>query len=195
MKNLAQTVTFLGALGVLVGCGDRTVADEPAPSPTPPNVGAPADSEGESEGEVVCRGRDGLIVCEDECVDPMSNNEHCGACDHECKEPWFFGDCVQGECPSALWCGGAWQGLINCEDVCALHEQVCDEDPPTSSGGCGGGYTLYFEDGLHRCEEGLGGQYGVQASCTTPIDWSIKGGWEHISAQAVACCCTQDLPS
>jgi Stigma-specific protein, Stig1 len=192
MTNFLRMTAFLGTLGVLVGCGDRTVADEQSAPPKPPDMGAPAESEGESEGEVVCQG--GLTACDGECVDLTSDDEHCGACGHACRDPFWAGHCLEGACPSASWCGGAGQGLETCEDVCALYGQTCDETPRTLSRGCGGGYQLYFDDGLERCEQHFGGQTGVQASCTTPIDWSIEGGWENTTAQAVACCCTQNLP-
>lgn len=193
MKNLARRIAFLGACGVLVACGARTVDDDLTPPPTPPDVGASAESDSESEGEVVCR--DDLTACDGECVDLTSNDEHCGVCNHACKDPFGSGHCLEGACPSTFWCGSADQGLDTCEDVCALHGQICSEHPEGISRGCGGGYALYFDDGLDRCERSLGGQWATRASCSTPIDWSIEGGWEHIPAQAVACCCTQDPQS
>jgi hypothetical protein len=61
------------------------------------------------------------------------------------------------------------------------------------SRGCGGGYRLHFDgDALANCEINVGSQTGIEASCTTPIDWSIEGGWEHEPAGAVSCCCTQN---
>jgi hypothetical protein len=193
MRNLARTTAFMSTLAVLVGCGDRTVADDDGLPPKPPDMGAMPESEGESEGGVVCR--DGLTACEGECVDLTANDEHCGACHHVCREPYWAGHCVEGACPSAYWCGSVGQGLETCEDVCALHGQVCDEGPRTLSRGCGGSYHLYFDrEGLEKCELGFGGQNALQASCTTPIDWSIEGGWDDEPAVAVACCCSQDLP-
>jgi hypothetical protein len=180
------------ALAALVGCGNRTVADDESAPPKPPDMGAPMESESDSEGGVVCR--EGLVACDGECVDLRSDDEHCGACGHACKDPFGTGHCLEAACPSTFWCGGAGQGLETCEDVCALHGQECDEGPRVMSRGCGGGYGIYFENGLESCELGLGAQGGVAASCTTPIDWSIEGGWNRIPAQAVACCCTQDLP-
>lgn len=192
MTNLIHMIVVLGALGAVAGCGDRTVADDESIPPKPADMGAPAESEGDSEGEVVCR--DGLTACDGECVDLTSNDEHCGACGFACKDPFGTGHCLDGACPSTFWCGGAGQGLETCKDVCALHGQECDEGPRVMSRGCGGGYGLLFEDGLNSCELGLGAQWGTEASCITPIDWSVKGGFEHIPAQAVDCCCTQDLP-
>jgi hypothetical protein len=192
MKTSVRRTLVLGTFGLLVACGDRPVGDDETTPPRPPDMGAPADSEGDSEGEVICR--DGLTACEGECVDLTSNDEHCGACGHACKDPFGSGHCLEGGCPSTAWCGGAGQGLETCEDVCALHGQECDEGPPVLSRGCGGGYGLYFDNGLERCEGGLGSQWGTQASCTTPIDWSIEGGWDFIPAQAVSSCCTQNLP-
>lgn len=62
------------------------------------------------------------------------------------------------------------------------------------SRGCGGGYGLFFDNGLERCEGGMSSEWGTLASCTTPIEWSRVGGWEDVPAEAVSCCCTQDLP-
>jgi hypothetical protein len=192
MTTPARLAATLAALGALAGCRDRTVADDDSVPPKPPDMGAPAESEGDSEGGVVCR--EGLVACDGECVDLRSNDQHCGACGHACRDPLWAGHCVEAACPSAHWCGAREQGLETCEDVCTLHGQECDEGPRESSRGCGGVYELYFENGLERCELGLGGQWATQASCTTPIDWSVKGGFQSIPAQAVECCCTQDLP-
>jgi hypothetical protein len=192
MKTPMRMSAVLGPLVLIVACGERPVTDDESTPPRPPDMGASAESDGESEGEVVCR--DGLTACEGECVDLTSSDEHCGACGHGCRDPSWAGHCVEGACPSAHWCGAPDQGLETCEDVCALHGQECDEGPRELSRGCGGGYELYFEDGLNNCELGLGGQWATDASCTTPIDWSVKGGFESIPAQAVECCCTQNLP-
>jgi hypothetical protein len=192
MTNLIRLTVFLGVLGASAGCGERTVADDESVPAKPPDMGASAESESESEGEVVCR--DGLTACEGECVDLTADDEHCGACGHACKDPFGTGHCLEGACPSTIWCGGAGQGLDTCQDVCAMHGQECDEGPRELSRGCGGGYDLYFDGDLQECERGLGGQQFIEASCTTLIDWSIEGGWESTPAKAVACCCTQDLP-
>jgi hypothetical protein len=194
--TFVRTISLAESIGALVGCGERTVADEsngpPKAPPKRPDVAAAA-SEDTSEDEVVCR--EGLTACDDECVDLSSDDEHCGACDHECRDPFWSGHCLEGACASAYWCGGVDQAPVTCEDVCALHGQVCDEGPRTSSRGCGGGYQLHFDrDALERCEVGLEGQTFVDATCTTLIDWSIAGGWDYEPAQAVSCCCTQEPP-
>lgn len=178
---------------MLAGCGERTLPDdEPVEPPKPADLGT-AESDGDSEGEVVCGA--GLTACEGACVDLTSDDQHCGACGHACKDPTGTGHCLDGACPSTFWCGGAGQGLETCEDVCALHGQTCDEGPRELSRGCGGGYKVYFDDALERCEAGLGGQNAIVASCTTPIDWSLEGGWNREPAQAIACCCTQHPPT
>lgn len=183
-----------GALAVLVACGDRPVTDDTSPSPTPHDLGAAAESGDASEGEVICQ--EGLLACNGECIDPSSDDEHCGACDHACKQAFRFGHCLEGSCASAFLCGGVEQELVTCVDVCALHGQVCD-DGPSMPRGCGGaGYQLYFDHDAHDdCELGFAGETSIEASCTTPIDWSIAGGWEGDTARAVACCCTQDPQS
>ena len=193
MTRLIRLTAVLGALGSFVGCGDRTVPDDESMPPKPPDMGAPAESESESEGEVVCR--DGLAACGGECVDLRVSNEHCGVCGHTCKDPFGTGSCLDGSCPSTWWCGAAGQGFVTCEDVCAAHGQACYEGPVmVPSRGCVAAYQLYFDDALETCELGLGGQTNIVAPCTTPIDWSMVGGWEHTPAEAVSCCCTQEPP-
>lgn len=192
MTERIRRTALLVALGAFAGCGDRTVTDEETAPPEPLDMGTPAESEGDSEGEVVCR--DGLTACDGECVDLTSSDEHCGACGFACKRPFGTGHCLEGACPPTFWCGAPGQGLETCKDVCALHGQECDEGPAVLSRGCGGGYDIYFENGLENCELGLGGQSFFVASCTTPIDWAVKGGFESIPAEAVECCCTQNLP-
>lgn len=192
MNNYLRATAIATAMGAFLACGDRTVPDESNPLP-PPDIGSAPESEGDSEGEVICR--EGLAACEGECVDLQSDDAHCGGCGHGCKDPWFFGECVEGRCPSAFWCGTASEGLETCKDVCAAHGQTCDEGPRTPYGGCGGSYGLYFDrDALERCEARFAAYTARDATCTTPIDWSIDGGWEGGTAQAVSCCCTQDLP-
>jgi hypothetical protein len=193
MTTPARLAATLAALGALAGCRDRTVADDDSVPPKPPDMGAPAESEGDSEGGVVCR--EGLVACDGECVDLRSNDQHCGACGHACKEPVGTGPCLDGACPPTWWCGEAGRGLVTCNDVCATHGQACYEGPQVApSRGCRAAYQLYFDNALENCELGLGGQTNVVAPCSAPIDWSIEGGWNRIPAQAVACCCTQDLP-
>lgn len=177
---------------VLVGCGERTVPDdERAPFH---DMGGGADQP-DSEGEVLCR--EGLIACEGVCIDPSSSDEHCGACDHACKDPYWSGHCQEGSCPSAHWCATLELQLQTCDEVCAYFGQRCDEGPPLYGVGCGGGYVLYFEEftrsALQACETRVGSDRGITATCSTSIDWSIRGGWESKAAGAVACCCTQEL--
>lgn len=179
----------------LLACGQRQVG-EPDVGPRP-DVGMPGNSGPDpSEGEVVCRG--GLTPCDGACVDLSTSDEHCGACDHACRYAVRFGGCVDGQCPSALFCGR--REIRTCDDVCAAHGQVCldDADEPEWIG-CGGGwYRLYFadlnDDPLELCEEAIGSTRGIEATCSTPIDWSARGGLEYNLAGAVACCCTQEPP-
>lgn len=48
-------------------------------------------------------------------------------------------------------------------------------------------------EALELCERNIGSYQPVHAPCSTPIDWSVHGGWENNPAEAVACCCTQEL--
>lgn len=193
MTSFIRTIFTSSMVAALAACGDRTVGDDGASALPPPDVGDSADPSADDDGSVICR--EGLTPCDGECVDFSSNDQHCGACGHACKEPWVFGGCLDGACPSAHWCGEVDEGFETCEDLCAFHGQLCDEGPRVGSRGCGGGYRLYFDhDALERCEIGLGGDTGLPATCATPIDWSIEGGWDDEPARAVSCCCTQDPP-
>lgn len=184
----------LALLLLAAACGERTVDDEP-PAPPPDVAPTVAPEPGsESEGGVVCR--EGLVACEGACIDAWSNDEHCGVCNHPCKDPFYFGHCLDGACPSARWCGTIEQGFTTCTEVCASHGQRCDEGPRELSRGCGGGYIVYFPEfarsAMEGCESGVGPKYPVHATCDTPIDWSLHGGWEDRPAGAVSCCCTQE---
>lgn len=185
-------VLALLLLLLIAACGGRTMDDEVAAPP--PDVGAAAESEGDSEGGVLCR--EGLIACSGACIDASSNDEHCGVCNHACKRPFRYGHCLEGACPSAEQCAAIEQGLTTCNEVCAHHGQRCDEGPRELSRGCGGGYILHFPEfarsALEGCELDVGSDRAVPATCDTPFDWSIHGGWEERPAGAVSCCCTQE---
>jgi hypothetical protein len=186
--------THVVLLAVLAACSQRPVDDDDTgPAPTPPDAGT--SEPGDGDGEVVCR--DGLTACEGTCVDLSSNDEHCGVCSHACKIPAVYGWCEDGACPPAPFCGSIEQGFTTCDQVCAWHGQRCFDGPrDLARGSCGGGYILSFPEltmeAIDSCEGDIGSSHGVEATCSTPIDWSITGGWEHLPAGAVACCCTQD---
>jgi len=194
VTGLVRALVLLCALHSVAACGDRPVTDDAAdddiaPPPPPLDVGVEDD-----EGEVVCR--EGLVPCNGVCLDVSADDDNCGACGHACKQPNVYGHCVEGSCPSTRRCGGVDQGFVTCQDVCAFHGQTCDEGPATPSGGCGGGYRLHFDsDSLEECEVGFNVGTSVEATCMSPIDWSIEGGWDGEPAKAVSCCCTQDPPS
>jgi hypothetical protein len=188
-----QSRAALTTIVALVACSDRKTGNEDEANeimPTQPlDVAVP---ESESEGEVICR--EDLLACNGECVDPSTNNDHCGVCNHQCFEPVFYGACEDATCPSARRCVGSELGLRTCNEVCAHHGQTCDEGPRVLSRGCGGSHQFNFGLGaLERCEK-LGGEAGVEATCDDLIDWSYKGGLTHEPARAVSCCCTQEPP-
>jgi hypothetical protein len=194
MTKLNRMIAILGALGALAGCVDRTVADDESLPPKPPDMGAPAESEGESDGGLVCHGRG--TACDGKCMDFVAQDDHCGACGHACEQPSRFGHCLEGACPSVFRCSGFDQGIETCDDVCALHGQACDGSISSYGHGCGGAsHDLYFgQDALAQCEARRGGDltFGLDPTCTRLIDWSPEDAPEGGTAQAVACCCTQD---
>lgn len=191
--------TQLLTLGLAIaGCTPRPTDDvEVPPPPSVPDAGAAEDSTGDDHGEVVCR--EGLVPCDGACVDVASSDVDCGACGHACKVPSTYGHCRNGECPPAWFCGGAGRGFRTCEDVCAAHGQACHDGPWDAAwGGCGGGYRLHYAESsltaLEACEGDVGSYNGIEATCTTAIDWSMRGGWNDVEPGAVACCCTQKAP-
>lgn len=184
---------ILFATVLAVACGERHVLDDDlAPTPSP-DVGA-GESDGASAGEMICR--DGLTACDGDCVDLLTTDEHCGACGHKCLGAFRWGHCEDGACASTLLCAGIGQAST-CDEVCALHGQRCDAEPSLFRGCGGAGYQLHFDEhgleALELCERDLGSYQPVHAPCSASIDWSIHGGWENNPAEAVACCCTQEL--
>lgn len=182
---------------LLVACNVRPApSDDAATLPVDVGASEPGETDSESAGGVTCR--EGLTACDGECVDLSSNDQHCGVCGHACRLPFRYGHCEEGSCPSSAdWCASIEWGLDTCDEVCAYWGQRCDEGPRALSRGCGGWYKLHFADftvpdALEACVVGVGSHDGVEATCSTPFDWSIHGGWDDEPAEAVSCCCTQE---
>ncbi len=68
-----------------------------------------------------CECRSGMIRCDDECVDPLTDVDYCGGCDVECDDTF----CGGGECIAS--CGG----LQACDESC-----VDSDADPLHCGGC-----------------------------------------------------------
>lgn len=191
---MKRKVLFL--CSVLLGCGPQVstgsggdgegngaeaeagpVDDGPDVPSEDPDMGVPNPC---SEGE---------LLCGEECIDPMSNDEHCGRCDNECERAVNVGGCEAGVCPPNFECGGARTDYEDCNAVCEGLGTSCVDGL-----GCSGSYDLYYGlQGVDLCEAGVSGGFSdPEASCSTPIDWSFRGGLEFDFPVAVSCCCLQE---
>lgn len=95
------------------------------------------DSDAETcvDGECVCR--EGLVVCDGECVDPATDDKHCGMCGRECDDIV----CNAGECdPDG--CGALDQCEDSCTDLdtdplnCGVCERTCHASQACVDGVC-----------------------------------------------------------
>ena len=75
-----------------------------------------------TDQEIECE--DGETLCGDECVDLLTDIDHCGGCGEACDEGMV---CVAGECRE-----GCEPGELDCEGTC-----VDPTDDPENCGGCG----------------------------------------------------------
>ncbi len=146
-------------------------ADVPQPEP---DVGVPNPC---AAGELLCLGT---------CIDPETDNEHCGRCDNECKNVANLGACEGGVCPPNFECGGDRTDYLNCNEVCEAKGTSCVDGV-----GCSGFQELHYGlNGVSNCEAGLGGSHSEpDALCSTPIDWEQVGGLFLDLPVAVSCCC------
>lgn len=73
-----------------VATGDGTSSSSGEPPGTSSGE-PPGTSSGEGSTTEGCMG----MVCRGECVDPMTNDDHCGMCDNNCVGQQ---ECIDGEC-------------------------------------------------------------------------------------------------
>lgn len=152
----------------------------------PTDVPPDDDSDGRTtESPTLCP--EGLAECDGECFDLTKSNDHCGRCGNACENPFGAGPCDAGQCPPNSLCGPSTD-FETCTDVCEAAGQTClDEGAPW----CQGVYQLYYPDnGVEKCEVGLGGGRNQEATCSDQIDWTLVGGIGLVLPVAVACCCT-----
>jgi len=159
---------------------DRDVGDEDdgADVPEPqPDLGEPNPC---SNGEILCGAN---------CIDPQSDDAHCGRCDNECKNVANLGGCEEGTCPPNYECGGARTDYRDCNEVCEALGTSCVDGL-----GCSGSHNFFFGmGGVELCEAGLSGTNSEpDALCSDPIDWNQIGGLDLEPPVAVACCCLQE---
>lgn len=94
---------------------------------------------------------DGLQACSGDCVDLMTDEEHCGACGHQCDDDYA---CEAGTCQ--LQCGdedtaceGECVDTMTDDDHCGSCGSECDDGFACEEGGC----QLQCSDGLDACYE------------------------------------------
>lgn len=166
----------------LAACGGRSLDHDEPSRPVPD---APID------GDLPC-----AATCNGACVDLETDDDNCGACGHECRAPEIFGPCEEGSCPAALWCNDPSEYFGSCNDVCAFYGQRCIDGPPQDRRVCGGEHMFFQSSAIDfdACEDVGESYYSYGLECGDGIDWSVIRDTEPFY-EAVACCCTQELPT
>lgn len=117
------------------------------------------------------------MMCGDQCIDVMSNDDNCGGCGVECvvKAEPPIGSCVEGVCtPTWSECVLQSDGYETCDEICALEGKTCVTQ------GCNGD-TFLMNGDLTGCNAGIPLQT-TAITCEGPIGWQQSAG---------ACCCAQ----
>ena len=189
MKHLPLLVGL-----ALFACGPRvstvTAGGEGTEADAEPSDGNNPDVPGsELDAGVPNPCDDGLLFCDGECVDPSTNNNHCGRCGNQCDNLWTIGPCENGTCPPNYMCGGDRTDYRDCNEVCEALGTSCVDGI-----GCSGAHAYFYGiQGLSRClKDASGNNLNPDATCSTPIDWERKGGLFLEDPVAVECCCLQE---
>ncbi|WP_437586259.1 hypothetical protein [Sorangium sp. So ce1000] len=124
-------------------CGDEFTARPPDASTSSSAGGGSGGSGGSGGG---CPG--GGVRCGDTCVDPMTDAQHCGACDVACSTFDGMPTCHEGVCQSPA----CEENRGNCDKD---PENGCEVDLLTSTAHCG------------SCDKPCGGQC-VRGVCVVP---------------------------
>ncbi len=113
------------------------------------------------------------LACDGHCVNPQTDNRHCGACGNHCGR---CGTCVNGACVSLCEEGSACCAGVCCptgrccgrgthsESCCRQDEGLC------CTGGTAPGFETtccFTEPNLHFCKVGPEGPNGRRAICST----------------------------
>lgn len=118
----------------------------------------------------------GSILCDGICVDPLTNNSNCGACDLQCPEDMH---CAFGEC---ILCSGG--GLQMCNGKCSF--LLAD---PLNCGACGAecpSSTPYCDDG--QCSSCLNGEMYCDGRCVHHDDPNNCGSCGHVCPAETPSC-------
>ena len=189
MKQINAWVSIL-LLTSLLACSRQASLDEDADDIADPDLPAEPDLPPDPP---VCAAP--MLDCWGECIDPMTDPEHCGGCSAGiCKiiesGPGATGGCVEGDCvPSWFSCNYHLQ-----TNSCA---QICGEATPCVAGGCAGNTILWsawgFEGGEACTDISLNWEENVvmNASCDLPLDQAraMANLPELEDAQWWASCC------
>lgn len=120
--------------------GDPITSGEPGGEEDPTTSGEDSDSatttEGGSEGDeettsgLTCD--EGLLECDGQCVDPLSDAAHCGGCNTTCGEGTCdAGSCQPAECGEGLtWCDASLScaDLMNDRENCGQCGRDCNAE-------------------------------------------------------------------
>jgi len=123
---------------LLLSCFGGLVACSLANSPTDPENSTSTSSSSSSSGSA-CTGGDNNKQCGDDCVDLMTNPEHCGACNMACAqgETCNEGKCEGPSCASPeVSCLGECVDLMTNTSHCGGCEQPCAADEVCVNGAC-----------------------------------------------------------
>jgi len=134
--NPAWSVLLLAGFAFLPSCGPGIAA-----------LPEDAQEDGEADAEInTCP--EGFIRCDDECVDPMRSDVHCGECDRSCREQEI---CLAGLCacpPGTTACDDECVDVSSDAGHCGECERPCEESRVCSSGEC----LVECDEGLVECE-------------------------------------------
>lgn len=167
------------------------------------HCGAVGDCTGTDAGEAcaggyVCNGagacalscQSGLIICDDRCVDPLTDRRHCGASD-DCAGGNAGAECATGHvCDGTGTCALSCQaGLVNCGGTCidpSTDERYCGAsgDCAAENAGVACGARSACSSGSCVCVEGLS---ACGSECVDPLTDERYCGAAGDCSGAVSC--------
>ena len=159
------------------GDPDSTVDVDLADTPT-----VDASDAGISETGVDSGRCDGGLLCGAQCVNPLTDNDHCGTCNFKCnlfeQGGTVLGGCSNGLCAGAYGaCFAASTPFFTCDEVCAKEGQVCIQ------AGCMG-FTPTEYTFLDGCESKQVMEIHTNEACNQPMQ--LAAGY-----RAGRCCCAK----
>lgn len=159
--------------------GDSTESSTTDPSSTTMDPsGSDTSDETATTTSDMCA--DGELLCDGVCVDPQSNDDHCGSCGFGCMiggNPGNgeLGGCLNGEC-KPFWSGCTPpENPYDCNQVCFDLNAFC------APSACGNVTMVYFDAGDTCDDFNIAGSYSL--GCIQPENFGPPGWYR--------CCCQQ----